>query len=286
MLIKEICEKWVSYRKFRWSPFQPIWDRTIWHILTPYACSKSVARIVLKMCWLDAIFSVVKRGPLGSSPGCNSCRKLSEDFASVTLSIGWSPCLAMSSALFMIHSDSKVHGANMGPTWILSAPDGPHVGPMNFAIRAVTRSSRWRHQMETFSALLAICAGNSPVPGEFPTQRPVTRSFGVFLDLRLNKRLRKQSWGWWLETLSRPLWRHCNAFGKISDTLAHGTLSISWSLHLGISSALLYRYAFLVICWSAILLGGIYEIARYCGPATPYGDTYLSQHWLKWWLVA
>ena len=41
--------------------------------------------------------------------------------------------------------------------------------------------------METFSALLAICAGNSPVPGEFPTQSPVTRSFDVFLDLRLNK---------------------------------------------------------------------------------------------------
>ena len=51
----------------------------------------------------------------------------------------------------------------------------------------------WRHQMETFSALLAICAGNSPVPGEFPAQRPVTRSFGVLLDLRLNKRLSKQS---------------------------------------------------------------------------------------------
>ena len=30
---------------------------------------------------------------------------------------------------------SKVHGANMGPTWVLSAPDGPHVGPMNLAIR-------------------------------------------------------------------------------------------------------------------------------------------------------
>ena len=42
--------------------------------------------------------------------------------------------------------------------------------------------------METFSALLAICAGNSPVPGEFPAQRPVTRSFDVFFDLRLNKR--------------------------------------------------------------------------------------------------
>ena len=47
--------------------------------------------------------------------------------------------------------------------------------------------------MEPFSALLAIYAGNSPVPGEFPTQRPVTRSFGVFFDLRLNKRLSKQS---------------------------------------------------------------------------------------------
>ena len=51
----------------------------------------------------------------------------------------------------------------------------------------------WRHQMETFSALLAICAGNSLATGEFPTQRPVTRSLDVFFDLRLNKLLRKQS---------------------------------------------------------------------------------------------
>ena len=64
--------------------------------------------------------------------------------------------------------------------------------------------------METFSALLAICAGNSPAPGEFPAQRPVTRSFDVSFDLRLNKRLSKQWWGWWFETLSRPLWRHRN----------------------------------------------------------------------------
>ena len=70
--------------------------------------------------------------------------------------------------------------------------------------------SWWRHQMETFSALLAIFAGNSPVPGEFPTQRPVTRSFDVYFDPRLNKRLCKQSWGWWFETLLCPLWRHSN----------------------------------------------------------------------------
>ena len=70
--------------------------------------------------------------------------------------------------------------------------------------------SWWRHQMETFSALLAICAGNSPVPGEFHTQRPVTRSFDVYFDLRPNKRLIKQWWGWWFETQSCPLWRHRN----------------------------------------------------------------------------
>ena len=66
--------------------------------------------------------------------------------------------------------------------------------------------------METFSALLAICAGNSPVPGEFLAQRPVTRSFGVYFDLSPNKRLSKQLWGWWFETQSRPLWRHCNGY--------------------------------------------------------------------------
>ena len=54
-------------------------------------------------------------------------------------------------------------------------------------------------------------------PGEFPAQRPVTRSFDVFCDLRQNKRLRKQSWGWWFETLSRPLWRHWNGPIELAD---------------------------------------------------------------------
>ena len=72
----------------------------------------------------------------------------------------------------------------------------------------------WRHQMEAFPALLALCAGNSPVSGEFPAQRPMTRSFDVFFDLRVNKRLSKQSWGWWFETLSRSLWRHRNDLSR------------------------------------------------------------------------
>ena len=69
-------------------------------------------------------------------------------------------------------------------------------------------SSWWRHPMETFSALMAICAGNSPVTGEFPAQRLVTRSFDVFFELGLNERLSKQSWGWWFETPSHPWWCH------------------------------------------------------------------------------
>ena len=79
----------------------------------------------------------------------------------------------------------------------------------------------WRHQMETFSALLAICAGNSPVSGGFPAQRPVTQSFDVFFDLRPNKRLNKQWWGWWFETLSSPSRGHCNAIPKTSGFVDH-----------------------------------------------------------------
>ena len=82
----------------------------------------------------------------------------------------------------------------------------PRVGNdnINFFIRftAPKMIIWWRHQMKTFSALLALCEGNSPVTGEFPSQRPVTRSFDVFFDLRLNNRLNKPSIRWWFETPS------------------------------------------------------------------------------------
>ena len=97
--------------------------------------------------------------------------------------------------------------------------------------------SWWRHQMEAFSALLAICAGNSPGTGEFPTQRPVTRSFDVFVDLRLNKRLSKPWWGWWFETLSRPLWRHRNVIRYLlrSDAVCNVIHGLAWNFALGAS---------------------------------------------------
>ena len=62
--------------------------------------------------------------------------------------------------------------------------------------------------METFSALLVICEGNSPVTVEFPTQRPVTRSL---ICIWIN------GWGWWFDTPSRSLWRHCNVHSLISS---------------------------------------------------------------------
>ena len=61
--------------------------------------------------------------------------------------------------------------------------------------------------METFSASLVLCAGNSPVTGEFPTQRPVTQNVDVFFDLPLDKQLKKQPRCRWFE---RPDRTHCD----------------------------------------------------------------------------
>ena len=84
-----------------------------------------------------------------------------------------------------------------------------------------------RHQMETFFAT-GFCAGNSPVTREFPSQRPVTRSFDLFFGLRLNQQLNKQLRRRWFETPSRSLWRHCNEISPLWSNNAiwrHG----SWS---------------------------------------------------------
>ena len=69
---------------------------------------------------------------------------------------------------------------------------------------------KWKH----FPRYWPFYVGNSPVP----TQRPVTRSFDVFLHLRLNKRLSKQPRGWWFETPPWSLWRQCNVRQKNSPT--------------------------------------------------------------------
>ena len=78
---------------------------------------------------------------------------------------------------------------DLGQYWFKMGwlPDGikPLTDPMSTLL--------WRRQMETFSALLALCVGNFPVTGEFLAPRSVTRNFDVLFDLRLKKRLSKQS---------------------------------------------------------------------------------------------
>ena len=127
----------------------------------------------------------------------------------------WKAIYLYVSGAFWLNCD-KVH--SVIPVAVVSAalnitPNGWFYHCLSTIIYHVTimYEITWgRHQMETFSKLLAICAENSPGPGEFPAQRPMTRSFDVFFDLRLNKWLNKQSGGWWFETLSHPLWRHRN----------------------------------------------------------------------------
>ena len=65
---------------------------------------------------------------------------------------------------------------------------------------------KWKH-FPRYWPFVRVFTGHRWIPC---TSRPVTRRFDVFFDLRLNKLLSKQSGGWWFETPSRPLWRHCN----------------------------------------------------------------------------
>ena len=111
----------------------------------------------------------------------------------------------------------------------------------------------WRHQMETISALLALCGGNPPVTGGFPSKRPVTRSFDVFFDLRLNQWLRKQVCGWWSEMPSCSLWRHCNESDRYQNITKHSKITSWWRHQMETFSALL------ALCgWNPPVTGGFH----------------------------
>ena len=108
--------------------------------------------------------------------------------------------------------------------------------------------------METCSALLAFCVENSPVSGEFPAQRPVTRSFDVLFDLRLNKWLNKQSQGWWFVTPSCPLWRHYNEImvswveGVRDRVRVRWVLASNYRLHLIWFLGIVIHYSYYCKC--------------------------------------
>ena len=134
----------------------------------------------------------------------------SKDLASKTAHVEDKTCMILmhinSVWLYTIYPKNYTHEVRLAVAWCCS------ILPKSLMVTslALGTTTWWRHQMETISALLALCKGNSPVTGEFPSQRPMMRKFDIFYDLRLNKRLSKQSWGWWFDTPSHPLWRHCN----------------------------------------------------------------------------
>ena len=82
-----------------------------------------------------------------------------------------------------------------------------------FGVDIALPESWGRHQMETFSALLAFCKGNHQSRW-IPLKKSVTRSFDVFFDMRLNKWLCKQLRRRWFDTPSSSLWRHCNEWSS------------------------------------------------------------------------
>ena len=122
--------------------------------------------------------------------------------------VKWSPllwlCAAVCAGYLPPHTEICLPIlCNLKSYWLFLRDCRVQLSFKNGVFRTVT--SWWRHQLETFSALLVICAGNWPVTGEFPEQRPVTRSFDIFFDLHPNKQLGQQSRGWWFETPSRQL---------------------------------------------------------------------------------
>ena len=134
------------------------------------------------------------------------------DFMQVTImQTEWFICICLQSTIFI---ESKFN-ITTGQGWLVWIQDKIENGaidrPCIFNIVCFNYKriyAWWRHQMETFSMLMAIWVGNSPmgnspVTGEFFSQRPVTRSFDVLFDLRLDGRLSKWSRRRWLETLSR-----------------------------------------------------------------------------------
>ena len=127
----------------------------------------------------------------------------------------------------------------------------------------------WRHQMETFSALLALCVGNSPVTGEFPSQRPVTRSFGVFFGLSLNQRLSKNREAGDLRrprahydvTGMKALCEGCCKCGVMTNSFVQNNhITVSWRMDV---------YLWLILsanCWCHIIFvfGRSYDSLNHC----------------------
>ena len=130
------------------------------------------------------------------------------------------------------------------------------------------------HGLEWYTFMMTSSNGNifhvtGHLYGEFtglrwiPAQKPVARSFGVFFDLRLNKRSSKQLWGWWLQTLSCPLWRHCNV----------STLRVIYAYFIGVDKIMYSVDA----VWKT---GGIIRVLNYATKESPFPLTFKNSSFI------
>ena len=126
-------------------------------------------------------------------------------------------------------------------------------------------STWWHHQMETFSALLTLFSGKSPLTGEFPSQRSVQRSSDVSFDLRLNK-----------QTPPCLLWCHRNV--PVNMVWYHWCYS---KLHACMK--LLQKNIYIYMAMLQILVTlhslGTEKYLNHCGPGMPYCIIKCCNHW-------
>ena len=126
-----------------------------------------------------------------------------------------------------------------------------------------TQIKGWRHQMETFSALLALCEGNPLATGGFPSERLVTRSFDVFLYVRL------KPWtnGWANSRDSGDLRCHGTHY-DITVMHWHGRLLVGnmWLLFQNLDLCNNYVFIMLCVCWDDY----------FCNPMTSYNFVFVN----------
>ena len=126
----------------------------------------------------------------------------------------------------------KIYWLSINGVWYKKSKEHIHFRHFIFNVDRTQNISMMTSSNGNIFRVIGHLCGNSPVPGYFPTQRPVMRSFDVFFDLRLNKRLSKQSWGWWFETPASLLWRHWNALLIVHPKYLNLTLNSQKTPHI------------------------------------------------------
>ena len=133
---------------------------------------------------------VLYLGPVGVF---NTKQAMAKQFLWVLWLVHWSESIAESLAAFML---TEIRFSLLDIYVLYSLICSRHSYVEDLLLLCHIMVPWWRHQMETFSMLLALCGGNYLVTVGFPSQRIVTRSFDVFFDLHLNKQLSKQLRFW------------------------------------------------------------------------------------------